>query len=339
MIEMLSNPWPWWVTGPLIGAVVPLLLWAGGEFGLSANLRHICAAVLPTKNDFFVYDWRSKGLWNLTFAVGVVIGGFLGGILLASPDPVVAISEATTADLQAMGVTSFEGLAPAQVFSGSGLMTLPGFVLIVVGGLLVGFGTRYAGGCTSGHAISGLANLQLPSLVAVLGFFAGGLIATSRATRTEQAQRARVGAARPLSGGGLLIYLLIGIYFGLVLTKGEVVSWFRIQEMFRFQAFHMYGIIGGALAVAMVSIALIKIRRVRTALGDEIVLSPKQMGRGYRYWIGGTIFGLGWAMTGACPGPIFALIGTGMPVYVVALVSAVAGTWLYGALRTRLPHY
>ena len=177
MLELLSEPWPWYVAGPLIGLMVPLLLWAGGEFGVSENLRHICAAVLPTRNEFFRYDWKATGLWNLTFALGIVLGGAVAGTVLASPDPIV-ISAATTADLEAMGLTTFEGLAPAQVFSWEGLATLPGFVMIVIGGLLVGFGARYAGGCTSGHAISGLANLQLPSLLAVLGFFAGGLLAT-----------------------------------------------------------------------------------------------------------------------------------------------------------------
>jgi uncharacterized membrane protein YedE/YeeE len=146
--------------------------------------------------------------------------------------------------------------------------------------------------------------------------------------------------ARPLSGAGLLVYLAIGTYFGIVVTKGEVVSWFRIQEMFRFQSFHMYGVIATALAVAMVSLALIKSRRVRTVRGDEIVVPPKELGRrGYRYWIGGTLFGLGWALAGACPGPIFALIGNGVTVYGVVLLSALFGTWLYGALRHRLPHY
>ena len=177
MLELLSEPWPWYVAGPLIGLMVPLLLWAGGEFGVSENLRHICAAALPTRNDFFRYDWKATGLWNLTLALGIVLGGAVAGTVLASPDPIV-LSDATMADLELMGVTTFEGLAPAQVFSWEGLATVPGFVMIVIGGFLVGFGARYAGGCTSGHAISGLANLQLPSLLAVLGFFAGGLLAT-----------------------------------------------------------------------------------------------------------------------------------------------------------------
>ncbi len=164
---------------------------------------------------------------------------------------------------------------------------------------------------------------------------------TSRET-TPLPARASTGQARarPLRGTGLGVYLAIGTYFGIVATKGEVVSWFRIQEMFRFQSFHMYGIIATAVAVAMASVALIKSRRARTVRGDEIVVPPKELGRrGYRYWIGGTIFGLGWALAGACPGPIFALIGNGVTVYGVVLLSALFGTWLYGVLRPRLPHY
>jgi uncharacterized membrane protein YedE/YeeE len=154
------------------------LLIAGGRFGLSSNLRHVCAATLPTKVEFFRYDWKSTGAWNLTFAAGIVIGGWIASTLMASPDPVIAVSAATTADLAALGIEQSPGMAPASVFSWAGLLTLPGFTMVVLGGFLVGFGARYAGGCTSGHAISGIANLQLPSLIAVLGFFGGGLIAT-----------------------------------------------------------------------------------------------------------------------------------------------------------------
>ena len=112
-----------------------------------------------------------------------------------------------------------------------------------------------------------------------------------------------------------------------------------MQEMFRFQGFHMYGIIGGALVVAAASIALIKARGIRTLRGDQIVIAPKQMDRGaYRYWIGGSIFGLGWALAGACPGPVFALLGNGYTVFLVNLAAAVVGTWVYGVLRPRLPH-
>lgn len=139
---------------------------------------------------------------------------------------------------------------------------------------------------------------------------------------------------------GLLIYFALGVFLGIVFTKSEVISWFRIQEMFRFQSFHMYGIIGSALAVASISVALIKKYNVKNVSGEPIVIPPKKTGaRNWRYWIGGTLFGLGWALTGACPGPMFALIGNGIWVMTVALASAVAGTWVYGYLRPKLPHY
>lgn len=133
-------------------------------------------------------------------------------------------------------------------------------------------------------------------------------------------------------------YFALGIVFGAVLTKSEVISWFRIQEMFRFQAFHMYGIIGSAILVAGISLQLIKRLGAHSLDGQPIVIPPKLMGRGTRYWVGGTVFGLGWALVGACPGPLFALIGAGVGVMIVPLLSAVAGTWLYGVLRPRLPH-
>ena len=137
---------------------------------------------------------------------------------------------------------------------------------------------------------------------------------------------------------GLVPYFLLGTWFGVVLTKSQVVSWFRIQEMFRFQSFYMYGVLGSAVLVAGISIALLRRFRVKTLDGAEIVIPPKVMGRGYRYWIGGTIFGVGWAFTGACPGPLFALIGAGVGVMIVTVVAALAGTWLYGYLRPHLPH-
>lgn len=134
------------------------------------------------------------------------------------------------------------------------------------------------------------------------------------------------------------LYLLIGIYFGIVLTKSEAISWYRIQEMFRFQAFHMYGIIGMAIATGLISLQIIKRKGARDLDGQSITIPPKELGSGTRYWLGGTIFGLGWALTGACPGPMFALIGNGIWVMVPALVAAVLGTWAYGALRPHLPH-
>ncbi|MGA3345629.1 MAG: DUF6691 family protein [Terracidiphilus sp.] len=134
------------------------------------------------------------------------------------------------------------------------------------------------------------------------------------------------------------MYLLLGIAFGVVLCRSEVISWFRIQEMFRFQSFRMYGIIGSAIATAAASIALIKRVKLKSASGEIITIPRKELGSGVRYAAGGTIFGLGWALTGACPGPLFALIGNGVSVMIAAVLSALAGTWVYGWLRPRLPH-
>jgi uncharacterized protein len=133
-------------------------------------------------------------------------------------------------------------------------------------------------------------------------------------------------------------YFLVGAAFGAILMEAEVISWFRIQEMFRFDAFHMYGVIGAAVAVAAVSLLVIKRLGLRDPDGRPLGLPPKRLGSGFRYVAGGTIFGLGWALTGACPGPLVALVGGGVPVMLAALVSALAGTWVYGLLRPRLPH-
>lgn len=178
MIEHLSQPLPWFIAGPLIGLTVALLLLVGGRaFGVSSSLRHLCAATVPGRSPLLRYDWRKTGLWNLVFVVGVVLGGFIAGTHLSTGEP-VAISEATRADLGALGISTETGLVPTDLYSFAGLATPEGFILMVFGGFLVGFGARYAGGCTSGHAITGLASFQLPSLIAVLGFFAGGLVAT-----------------------------------------------------------------------------------------------------------------------------------------------------------------
>jgi uncharacterized protein len=178
MMEWISHPWPWYVGGPIIGLVVPALLLAGGKcFGISDNLRHVCAALLPGRIDFFQYDWKGRGSWNLTFALGIVFGGALATYVLNDGSN-VAISAATVADLSKLGIHDFTGLVPSGLFSWSALATPTGFICLVVGGFLVGFGSRYAGGCTSGHAISGLADLQFPSLVAVIGFFVGGVFVT-----------------------------------------------------------------------------------------------------------------------------------------------------------------
>ncbi|MGM0586857.1 MAG: DUF6691 family protein [Bacteroidota bacterium] len=136
----------------------------------------------------------------------------------------------------------------------------------------------------------------------------------------------------------MLRYLLSGLFFGFVLVKSEVVSWFRIQEMFRFDAFHMYGIIGVAIIVAMISIQIIKKMNVKDLDGNAISIPPKDPSQLVRYTVGGTIFGLGWALLGACPGPMFSLLGTGLLIMVVPIVTALIGTWVYGAIRPKLPH-
>lgn len=133
-----------------------------------------------------------------------------------------------------------------------------------------------------------------------------------------------------------LSVLIIGVFFGFVLVRGEVISWFRIQEMFRFQDFHMYGIIGSAIAVAAVSLMLIRSLGIRSIDGSEIRLEPKKVHKGNVF--GGVLFGIGWALTGACPGPLYALIGSGFGVILIPLASALVGTWAYGLLRERLPH-
>jgi uncharacterized membrane protein YedE/YeeE len=137
---------------------------------------------------------------------------------------------------------------------------------------------------------------------------------------------------------GLWAYLLVGVLFGITITKAEVISWFRIQEMFRFQGFHMYGVFMTALPTAIISVQLLKRRGARTLGGERIAIPPKRMGSGARYVVGGVFFGLGWALTGACPGPLFALLGAGVPGMAVVIASALAGTWAYGLLRPRLPH-
>ena len=154
---MNTEPWPWYISGPLIGLFVPaLLMWGNRQFGISNNLRHICAAIVPGDLEFFRYDWKRDGLWNLIFLAGVFLGGMIAAQWLG-------------------GGTD---LAPREIFSWAGLATIRGGIMIIGGGFLVGFGTAYAGGCTSGHAISGLAALQPASLIAVIGFFAGGLLCT-----------------------------------------------------------------------------------------------------------------------------------------------------------------
>lgn len=160
-------------------------------------------------------------------------------------------------------------------------------------------------------------------------------------TIKQNATTAPAGTTQPAVGGGItdfVIYFVLGLVFGVILIKSEVISWFRIQEMFRFQSFHMYGVIASAIVVGMVSLQVIKRLDIRTIRGEKIEIAPKTMGGGVNYIVGGLFFGFGWALLGACPGPIYALLGAGVGVIVVALLAAVAGTWTYGLLRPHLPH-
>lgn len=166
---------PWYIAGPLIGLTVPALLLLGNKaFGISSSLRHVCAACIPAGISFFKYDWK-KEAWNLFFVGGILVGGIIAATLLANPGP-VEVNPKLTAELAQYGVVNYDNIVPKDLFNWHELFTLRGFVLMVVGGFLVGFGTRYAGGCTSGHAIMGISNLQWPSLVATCCFMVGGIL-------------------------------------------------------------------------------------------------------------------------------------------------------------------
>jgi uncharacterized protein len=175
MIETLKQPWSWYVAGAIIGLIVPALLLLGNKhFGISANLRHACAACFPADIKFFKYDWK-KEIWNFFFVGGILIGGFIAAHFLADPNP-VQVAPALVAELDTYGINDYSHMLPAEIFSWESLLSLRGFVLLVGGGFLVGFGARYAGGCTSGHAIMGLSDLQVPSLIATMSFMVGGII-------------------------------------------------------------------------------------------------------------------------------------------------------------------
>lgn len=178
MIEWISQPWPWYVGGPMIALTVVLLLIFGNKpFGISSTLRTACAAGgAGNQCSFFAFDWR-EDLWNVIFIVGIAIGGFIASAFLDGAGR-VAISPETVKDLKGLGIDSFDSFIPVDWFSWQALATWQGLVIMVIGGFLVGFGARYAGGCTSGHAIMGLSNLQPASLLAVIGFFIGGLFIT-----------------------------------------------------------------------------------------------------------------------------------------------------------------
>lgn len=183
IIEILSQPWHWAVSGAGIVFVMFLLLWFGGNFGASSNLRTMCAIGGAGRNvSLFDYDWKGQ-LWNLVFIGSAIIGGYIATTILASPEP-VQIAQSTQDHLSHLGIHTPQtiqegfGYVPAEIFSLDNMLSPKNLFLLIVGGFFVGFGARYAGGCTSGHAISGLSNLQLPSLIAVIGFFIGGLTMT-----------------------------------------------------------------------------------------------------------------------------------------------------------------
>lgn len=175
MLELLKQPWPWYVAGAIIGLIVPALLILGNKhFGISANLRHACAACFPANIKFFKYEWK-KEIWNFFFVGGIFIGAFLTAQFLSSNAP-IQVNENLVKDLHQYGINDYSKMLPAELFSFESLFTLRGFIILVIGGFLVGFGTRYAGGCTSGHSIMGLSDLQVPSLIATISFMAGGFI-------------------------------------------------------------------------------------------------------------------------------------------------------------------
>lgn len=174
-MNWIYEPWPWYISGPIIAMVLLLLLLIGKKFGMSSNLKTLCTMCGADKHaDFFKFDWKSQR-WNLVVVLGTIIGGYIAANFL-STDTAVLINPETTAQLKTLG---FKGggqeYLPAEIFSNSVFSSIKGLAILAIGGFLVGFGTRYANGCTSGHAISGLSDLQLPSLIAVIGFFIGGL--------------------------------------------------------------------------------------------------------------------------------------------------------------------
>lgn len=175
MLEVIKQPWPWYVAGPLVGLTVPVLLILGNKhFGISANLRHACAACFPANIPFFKYDYK-KEIWNLFFVIGIFIGGMLAALFFMTSAP-IDINPALASELAGYGITDLSSMIPVQLYSWENLLTVKGLIMLVGGGFLVGFGSRYAGGCTSGHSIMGLSSLQWPSLVATICFMIGGFV-------------------------------------------------------------------------------------------------------------------------------------------------------------------
>ncbi|MEN9696601.1 MAG: hypothetical protein RLZ56_22 [Bacteroidota bacterium] len=177
IIKTLSAPWPWYIAGLLIGLIVPALLLIGNKtFGISSNLRHICAACVPAGIPFFNYNWKKES-WNLFFVGGIILGAYLANHFLKNPNPIL-IHKDLQSNLTSWNFKNTNNFQPKEIFSFAALGTLRGWIMMVGGGFLVGFGTRYANGCTSGHAIMGLSNLQWPSLIATISFMIGGFIMT-----------------------------------------------------------------------------------------------------------------------------------------------------------------
>lgn len=174
-IELLQKPWPWYVAGPLIGLTVPTLLIIGNKsFGISSSLRHVCAICVPSKIPFFNYDWK-KEIWNLFFVVGIFFGGLIALFVFQNDLP-ISIHPELKSELASYGITEIDGLMPSQIFSWGQLFSIKGIMIMVMGGIMIGFGTRYAGGCTSGHSIMGLSSLQRSSLIATIFFMIGGFV-------------------------------------------------------------------------------------------------------------------------------------------------------------------
>lgn len=177
MLEFIKQPWPWFVAGPIIGLMVPLAMWIGNKrFGVSSSLRHICAACVPGNIEFFRYNWKNES-WSLFFVTGIVGGGFLADRFLMNYSR-VDISEKTIRELGRLGINNFSGFMPVEIFNWHHLFSVQGMVMIALGGFMVGFGARWAGGCTSGHSITGISSFQLVSVVATVAFFIGGLFVT-----------------------------------------------------------------------------------------------------------------------------------------------------------------
>ena len=175
MFDVIRSPWPWYVSGPLIGLMVPILLLVGNKsFGISSSLRHICAACIPARIPFFQYNWKNEA-WNLFLVAGIVLGAYIGFSFLRDQSTVL-LHPALVSELEGIGINAHASLVPTEIFNWQQLLSVRGLVMMVGGGFLIGFGTRYAGGCTSGHSIMGLSNLQWPSLVATICFMIGGVL-------------------------------------------------------------------------------------------------------------------------------------------------------------------